>query len=359
MAQFFEQLWQGSKRRSSLAPEMAHTVIPVVSADEVDDDTRQQHHTHHHGHHHHHHHHHDHHHLRKRKPHHGHHHEHHSYFGDAQRIYDVFPKEEIPEELINSRSQSPADSKVKEGDVPAVISPGLQPRPSSARAGDKKISVLDHYLRRRSLHQVEPQPTEPDDTFLDDDEAKSEIPKVEKLPSQDGDGIFNTFNAFFQGRARKVTKQEMKILQTNAHGKPYPVRIRSEIHRITFDFADSKSFSAFILIIILINTVMLIASTDNTVNVRAGWYFAAIDAVFLGIYIMEILVKLYAWRKAFWKNAWNVMDFLIVISNSADFVSPLVVQNLGGFNGAAIFRILRIFRAVRAIRALRVLRTIR
>ncbi|KAI0235503.1 Cation channel sperm-associated protein 1 [Lamellibrachia satsuma] len=52
-------------------------------------------------------------------------------------------------------------------------------------------------------------------------------------------------------------------------------------------------------------------------------------------------------------------DFWIVVFNIGDFVMPFVLQNVHGFNGAAIFRLLRIFRAVRAIRALRVLRTIR
>ncbi|XP_014676608.1 PREDICTED: cation channel sperm-associated protein 1-like [Priapulus caudatus] len=52
-------------------------------------------------------------------------------------------------------------------------------------------------------------------------------------------------------------------------------------------------------------------------------------------------------------------DLTIVVANLVDFVMPLVIENIGGFNGAAIFRLLRIFRAIRALRALRVLRTIR
>ncbi|KAL9954463.1 hypothetical protein ACROYT_G042004 [Oculina patagonica] len=42
-----------------------------------------------------------------------------------------------------------------------------------------------------------------------------------------------------------------------------------------------------------------------------------------------------------------------------DFLLPLIVQNVGSFDVAAIFRLLRMFRAIRALRALRVLRTIR
>lgn len=52
-------------------------------------------------------------------------------------------------------------------------------------------------------------------------------------------------------------------------------------------------------------------------------------------------------------------DLLIVLFTMVDFLLPLIVQNVGSFDVAAIFRLLRMFRAIRALRALRVLRTIR
>ena len=53
------------------------------------------------------------------------------------------------------------------------------------------------------------------------------------------------------------------------------------------------------------------------------------------------------------------VDLLIVLFTMVDFLLPLIVQNVGSFDVAAIFRLLRMFRAIRALRALRVLRTIR
>ena len=52
-------------------------------------------------------------------------------------------------------------------------------------------------------------------------------------------------------------------------------------------------------------------------------------------------------------------DLFIVLFTVVDFLLPLIVQNVGSFDVAAIFRLLRMFRAIRALRALRVLRTIR
>ncbi|EDO49910.1 predicted protein, partial [Nematostella vectensis] len=89
------------------------------------------------------------------------------------------------------------------------------------------------------------------------------------------------------------------------------------------------------------------------------WYFSALDNCFLAIYFVEIVLKLYALQETFFKSGWNIMDLTIVLFTTMDFLLPLIVQNMGSFDVAAIFRLLRMFRAIRALRALRVLRTIR
>ncbi|PFX19157.1 Cation channel sperm-associated protein 1 [Stylophora pistillata] len=104
--------------------------------------------------------------------------------------------------------------------------------------------------------------------------------------------------------------------------------------------------------------VILVIQTDEAFSVKAGWYLSALDNVFLAIYFMETVVKLYALRSFFFTTGWNIMDFLIVLFTMVDFLLPLIVQNVGSFDVAAIFRLLRMFRAIRALRALRVLRTI-
>lgn len=38
-----------------------------------------------------------------------------------------------------------------------------------------------------------------------------------------------------------------------------------------------------------------------------GWYLSALDNVFLAIYFMEIVLKLYALRSYFFKTGWNIM----------------------------------------------------
>lgn len=136
--------------------------------------------------------------------------------------------------------------------------------------------------------------------------------------------------------------------------------IKSAFHEIVYKFVESKFFSVFILVIILLNTIVLISTTWDIVNIRWSWYFDVLENIFLGIYLMEVVLKLYVWSLGYFKEGWNNLDFVIVIFSLVEFLLPfIVVQNIGWFGGTKIFRVLKIFKSVRAIRAFRVLRAIR
>ncbi|XP_030854941.1 cation channel sperm-associated protein 1 [Strongylocentrotus purpuratus] len=121
-----------------------------------------------------------------------------------------------------------------------------------------------------------------------------------------------------------------------------------------YDLTESPLFTGFILCVILFNAFMLCALTFSVIKVRAEWHFKLIDYILLVIYFMECAIKIYVWRWDFFKEMWNIMDFLIVISNVADFGIEIFY---GG--EVQILAILSIFRAMRALKALRVLKTVR
>ncbi|KAJ3087752.1 Cation channel sperm-associated protein 1 [Quaeritorhiza haematococci] len=92
-------------------------------------------------------------------------------------------------------------------------------------------------------------------------------------------------------------------------------------------------------------------------DISEEWYFSVIDSIFLGLYVLESTLKLYAWQLSFFKSGWNVFDLLIVIVSILTWILPVLLAASLSVN-VNIFRLLRLFRAVRAIRSLRVLRTI-
>ncbi len=146
---------------------------------------------------------------------------------------------------------------------------------------------------------------------------------------------------------------------------------------------------------IFVNTIAIGIQTSTYVVAKAGnnynlpysltvsslsnidWYLTLLDQLFLAIYILELVLKIIAWRFKFFKSSWNIfgnlviinlsprlppfppnIDFTIVIASLVDFMIPLIVQNIGVFD-ARVLSVLRVFRAIRALRALRVIRTIR
>eukprot|EP00164_Ancoracysta_twista_P003985 GFYU01005348.1.p1 GENE.GFYU01005348.1~~GFYU01005348.1.p1 ORF type:complete len:457 (-),score=157.31 GFYU01005348.1:206-1576(-) len=119
---------------------------------------------------------------------------------------------------------------------------------------------------------------------------------------------------------------------------------------------ESGWFSSGILFVILLNTILLTLQTTPSSQRNFGWYFSFIDNVFLGIYLFELLVKLWVLGSKFFDSGWNLFDGFIVITSFIDWMKEIALSLVT--LDPKIFRLLRVFRAVRALRALRVLRTI-
>jgi len=78
------------------------------------------------------------------------------------------------------------------------------------------------------------------------------------------------------------------------------------------DFVESKRIQKLIVVLILINAVILGLETYETPMAVAGPYLIGLDKIILGVFVIEILLKLFAHRLSFFKNPWNVFDFLVV-----------------------------------------------
>ncbi|GJQ63000.1 MAG: hypothetical protein SCALA702_20530 [Melioribacteraceae bacterium] len=72
-----------------------------------------------------------------------------------------------------------------------------------------------------------------------------------------------------------------------------------------------------------------------------------LDKIILGVFVVEIMLKVYAFDLKFFKNGWNIFDFIIV--SIALFPSG---------SGLSVLRTLRIFRSFRLLKAVPKLRFI-
>ena len=115
-------------------------------------------------------------------------------------------------------------------------------------------------------------------------------------------------------------------------------------------FVDGKAdswFEYFILVAILINVVSLGLETIPNLAAYERVFFL-IDQICLWIFIFELILKVIAYNKKFFKNKWNVFDLVIVLTSIISSVSYLT-----------IFRVFKIFRSIRVIKALKSMRAIK
>jgi voltage-gated sodium channel len=103
--------------------------------------------------------------------------------------------------------------------------------------------------------------------------------------------------------------------------------------------------------VIVINAVVLGLETFEPLAARHHGLFTTVNHVILGIYVVELLIRLTAFRwnaRAFAEDRWNIFDFIVVV---ASFV-PWLREN------AMLLRLVRVARIVRLVRFLPDLRVI-
>ena len=95
-----------------------------------------------------------------------------------------------------------------------------------------------------------------------------------------------------------------------------------------------------LIAVILFNALLLGLETSTSVMSQFGEVIKVLDTVCLCIFILELLLKLFAYRITFFKSGWNIFDFLIVVISLA--------PNAQIFS---VLRALRIFRVLRVVSA--------
>ncbi|MDD9725492.1 ion transporter [Roseovarius sp. SK2] len=117
---------------------------------------------------------------------------------------------------------------------------------------------------------------------------------------------------------------------TQASPKSLRARVETLVSR--------TSFQNFILAVILFNAVVLGLETSQTAMAAAGPLIVLLDKICLAIFVVEIALKLFARGTAFFRNGWNVFDFVIV-----------GISLIPSTQGLSVLRALRILRLLRVL----------
>jgi voltage-gated sodium channel len=110
---------------------------------------------------------------------------------------------------------------------------------------------------------------------------------------------------------------------------------------------DRPKVQRFILGVIFFNALILGLETSPHLMAQAGGLLTTLDGICLGIFTIEILLKLMVWRISFFRSGWNIFDFLVVAISFVPGSGPLTILRA--------LRILRVLRLVSNLPRLRVI----
>ena len=108
---------------------------------------------------------------------------------------------------------------------------------------------------------------------------------------------------------------------------------------------EGKFFQNFILLIIIFNGIILGIQTYNNLPQKFLIILDLLDKIMLGIFVVELILKLIVYKKSFFKKGWNNFDFLIITIS--------LIPSSGGLSILRAFRILRVLRLVTNIKSIK------
>lgn len=110
-------------------------------------------------------------------------------------------------------------------------------------------------------------------------------------------------------------------------------------------FIEDSKVQAVLLGLILINAIILGLETSPYIMAEIGQHLLALDKIILAIFVVEILIRLFVHRLAFFKDGWSVFDFIVV--------GIALIPASGPFAVLRALRVLRVLRVVSFIPSMR------
>ena len=104
------------------------------------------------------------------------------------------------------------------------------------------------------------------------------------------------------------------------------------------NLVEGKNFDFLIMSLICMDAVILGLMTSDAMNRFFEGGLFILDRLFMAIFIIEMIMKIFAFGKKFFKSGWNVFDFAVIAISSVPFASWFI-----------IFRTFRLFRLLRYV----------
>jgi voltage-gated sodium channel len=100
-----------------------------------------------------------------------------------------------------------------------------------------------------------------------------------------------------------------------------------------------------VLVLIMLNAITLGMETSDTVMAAWGPQLMLLDKTLLSVFVVEVLLRIWAWRSAFFRDPWSVFDFLVV--------AIALLPASGPFSVLRALRVLRVLRILTIVPSMR------
>jgi voltage-gated sodium channel len=108
---------------------------------------------------------------------------------------------------------------------------------------------------------------------------------------------------------------------------------------------ESTAFQRAIVVVIVFNAITLGLETSDAIMERAGGVLHVLDRTVLVVFVVELVLRLYAYRLRFFRDPWSLFDLFVV--------GVALVPASGGLSVLRALRILRALRLVSAVPGMR------
>jgi voltage-gated sodium channel len=108
---------------------------------------------------------------------------------------------------------------------------------------------------------------------------------------------------------------------------------------------EHRLFQPTVIAVIVINAVTLGLETSPRIVNSFGGLLHFVDRLALAFFVADIALRLVAYGRRFWKDPWNVFDFLIV--------AIALVPTSGPFSVLRALRVLRVLRLISMVPSMR------
>ena len=123
------------------------------------------------------------------------------------------------------------------------------------------------------------------------------------------------------------------------------LQAESGLRKMAQSWIESTNVTYFIMGVIVINAITLGMQTSTQLVADYGVFLHLLDQVALGIFCLELSIKMFVYGRRFFLNPWNVFDFIIV--------SISLIPASGTLSILRVLRILRILRLISMLPQLR------